>query len=278
MNSHTSQRPAQTAGCEAISMANRNVVYLCVWSGDGERARDLVSNRYPGIEIIEFSYRKLRASSLSERIGMLHDLRGRALVFYFQSLDELKYRQILECIHFLHRCRETVLCDSGTRWETMRTVDILRSAPEGLLTILLDLKTLIFWWCYLKLRLMQATPAPPGTGSGEPTIAYFIPSLESMGLSGGAISHIRGFLYGIKSTGRSCRVFSGTALAQDAFENEIVARGQAALTFSGKQPCFPIIWSLPVECKNISHSANPGAFLSAALCVLRLPGRSSRDD
>src|ERR1700689_4677159 len=177
-------------------MANRNVVYLCVWSGDGERARDLVSNRYPGIEIIEFPYRRLRASSFSERIGLLRGFRGRALVFYFQSLDELKYRQVLEFIHFLHRRRETVLCDSGTRWETMRTADILRSAPEVLLTILLDLKRLIFWWCYLKLQVLQATPAPTGTGSGEPTIAYLIPSLESMGSSGGAISHIRGFLYG----------------------------------------------------------------------------------
>jgi glycosyltransferase involved in cell wall biosynthesis len=204
-------------------MAKRNVVYLCVWSGDEERARDLVSGRYPGIEIVEFPYRRLRASSLSERIGLLHGFRGQALVFYFQSLDELKYRQILECVHFLHRCRETVLCDSGARWEMMRTVHILRSAPEVLLSILLDLKTLVFWWCYLKLRLMQGAPAPTGTDSGQPEIAYLIPSLENMGSSGGAISHIRGFLYGLKSMGRSCRVFSGTTLAQDAFENEIVA-------------------------------------------------------
>jgi glycosyltransferase involved in cell wall biosynthesis len=220
MSSHTSQ-PPQASGYNAISMAKRNVVYLCVWSGNAERARDLVSNRYPGIEIVEFPYRRLRASSFSERIGLLHGFRGRALVFYLQSLDELKYRQILECIHFLHRCRETVLCDSGARWETMRTVDILRSAPEVLLSILLDLKTVIFWWCYLHLRLMRAAAAPGDTGSGE--IAYLIPSLASMGSSGGAISHIRGFLCGLKSSGRTCRVFSGTPLAQDAFENEIVA-------------------------------------------------------
>ena len=58
--------------------------------------------------------------------------------------------------------------------------------------------------------------------SGDPEIGYLIPSLASMGSSGGAISHIRGFLYGLKGTGRTCRVFSGTPLAQDAFENEIV--------------------------------------------------------
>jgi len=240
-------------------MANRNVVYLCVWSGDGERARDLVSNRYPGIEIIEFPYRRLRASSFSERIGLLRGFRGRALVFYFQSLDELKYRQILECIHFLHRCRETVLCDSGTRWETMRTADILRSAPEVLLTTLLDLKRLIFWWCYLKLQVLQATPAPTGTGSGEPTIAYLIPSLESMGSSGGAISHIRGFLYGLKSMGKSCRVFSGTTLAQDAFENEIVAPPSDSYFFwEAAMLAYNLVFARGVQ-EHLS-SANPGAF------------------
>lgn len=204
-------------------MAKPNVVYLCVWSGDGERARDLVSSRYPGIEIIECPHRMLRESILPERIRLLHRFRGRAFVFYFQSVDDLKYRQILQCIHFLHRCGETVLCDNSGRWERMRTIDILRSAPKVLLSILLDLKTLIYWWCYLQLLLRGAQPVLTGMGGGEPRIAYLIPSLESMGSSGGAISHIRGFLYGVKSTGRSCRVFSGTVLAQDAFKSEVVA-------------------------------------------------------
>ena len=81
-------------------MAKRNVVYLCVWSGDAKRARDLVSNRYPGIEIIEFPHRKLRVSSFTERIRLLRGLHGRAIVFYFQSLDDFKHRQILECFPF----------------------------------------------------------------------------------------------------------------------------------------------------------------------------------
>ena len=94
-------------------MAKSNVVYLCVWSGDGERARDLVSSRYPGIEIIEFPYRKLRISTFRERIRLLRGLHGRAIVFHFQSLDDFKHREILECFHFLHRCQETVMCDTG---------------------------------------------------------------------------------------------------------------------------------------------------------------------
>ena len=50
-----------------------------------------------------------------------------------------------------------------------------------------------------------------------------IPSPADLGFQGGAISHIRGFLYALKAGGETCRVFSGTALAQDTFENEIVA-------------------------------------------------------
>jgi glycosyltransferase involved in cell wall biosynthesis len=240
-------------------MAKSKVVYLCVWSGDSDRARALVSSRYPGIEIVEFPYRRLRASSLSERIRLLHGFRGWALVFYFRSFNELKHRQILECIHFLHRCRETVLCDSSARWERRRTIDILRSAPGVLLSILFDLKTLIFWWCYLKLLLMQTRLAPTGIGSGEPEIAYLIPSSESMGSSGGAISHIRGFLYGLKSTGRTCRVFTGTPLAQDAFENELVAPQSAPYFFwEAALLTYNLVFARGVQ--KLLLSANPGAF------------------
>lgn len=205
-----------------ISKAKDDVIYLYVWSGDANHARSIVGSRYPGIEISEFPHRRLRESTFFERIRLLRGFRGRAVVFYFDSLHEFRYRQIIECIHLLHRCRQTVLCDSGGRWEPIRTSHIVRSAPEVLLSILLDLKALIFWWCYLRLRLLRTAPVIAHRDRGDPEIAYLIPSLASMGSSGGAISHIRGFLYGLKGTGRVCRVFSGTSLAQDAFETEIV--------------------------------------------------------
>ena len=110
-------------------MAKRNVLYLYVWSGDAKRARDLVGSRYPGIEIREFPHRRLQNSRFTERIRLLRGFRGRAIVFYFESLDDFKHRQILECFHFLHRCQETVLCDNSGRWESIRNIDILRSAP-----------------------------------------------------------------------------------------------------------------------------------------------------
>lgn len=237
-----------------MPMAKSRIVYLCVWSGEADQARALASSRYPAIEIVEFPYRKLRESSFSERIRLLRGIRGKALVFYFRSLDQLKYRRILECIHFLHRCRETVLCDRSGQWKTMRTVDILRSAPAVLFSILVDLKTLISWWCYLKLSVMRAAPVPTGIGNGEPKIAYLIPSPETLGSSGGAISHIRGFLYGVKSTARTCRVFSGTGLAQDAFENEIVVPLSRSYFF----------WEAPILAYNLVFARGVQEHLSSA--------------
>jgi glycosyltransferase involved in cell wall biosynthesis len=204
-------------------MSKRDVVYLYVWSGDAQRARDLMGEHYPGAAIVEVSHPRFRASSLLERVGLLRGLRGRALVFHFQSLGETKYRQMLACLRFLHRCRETFVGDSSGRWEPVRSIPIF--------SILRDSKTLVFWWFYLRLRFIGAAPAVAHPDACDPEIAYLIPSRTSVGTSGGAISHIRGFLYGLKAAGRTCRVFAGTPLAQDAFRNEVIAAGSEPYFF-----------------------------------------------
>jgi glycosyltransferase involved in cell wall biosynthesis len=215
-----------------ISTAANSIVHLCVWSGDAKGARDLVESHYPGIEISEFPHRRLRVSGFAQRIRLLRGLRGGAIVFYFESLQDFKHRQVLGCFHLLHRCQETVLCDKNGQWESIRTTDILRSAPGALLSILLDAKTVVFWWCYLKLRLQRAAPVDDTTG-GDPEVAYLIPTPASMGSVGGAISHIRGFLHGLKAAGVECRVFSGTALAQDTFANEVIRADNRPYFFWG---------------------------------------------
>ena len=213
------------------SAAKNNVIYFYVWSGDGKRARDRMESRYPHAEIRDFPHRRLRESSFRERIRLLRAFRGRAIIFHFASLDDFKYKQIFNCIHLLHRCRETVLSDDGGRWETLRTIDILRFAPGAFLNILLDLKTLIFWWGYLHLRLVRAQSSAANLHSGDPEIAYLIPGTAFIGASGGAISHVRGFLSGLKATGVTCRVFSGAPLAQDAFETELIDAGDRSYFF-----------------------------------------------
>jgi glycosyltransferase involved in cell wall biosynthesis len=213
------------------STSKSDAVHLYVWSGDVKRARDLVIDHHPDAGIQVFPHLRLREATTLERIRLLHSFRGRTIVFYFQSLADLKYRQILECIHFLHRCPETVLCDSSGRWESRRTIHILRSLPGVLFSILLDLKTFVFWWSYLRFLLVRSRPTPTHPETGDLEIAYLIPSPASMGSNGGAMSHIRGVLCSLKAAGRTCRVFSGTPLVQDAFENEIVAAGNRPYLF-----------------------------------------------
>ena len=111
------------------SKAIGSVVYLCVWSGEAELARELVRSRYPGTRVEEFPHRMLRVSSSMQRIRLLRGLRGRVVVFYFESLETFRHKQIVECLHFLHRCRETALCDQGGRWESIGNTSLLRSIP-----------------------------------------------------------------------------------------------------------------------------------------------------
>ena len=204
-------------------MASADVVYLYVWSGDAQRARALAASHYPGVAMLEFPHRRLRDSTPAGRVRLLRGLRGRAIVFYFQSLADLRYRQMLECMHFLHHCDETVLCDGGGQWQPSGSAALLRALPGVLWSMLRDLKTLIFWSVYLRLGFRHAVPAAFSAATSQPQVAYLIPSPVNVGASGGASSHIRGFLRGLQKSGRSCRVFTTTPLSQEVFANEVIA-------------------------------------------------------
>ncbi|MGC2401963.1 MAG: glycosyltransferase [Acidobacteriaceae bacterium] len=209
----------------------RDVVYLYVWSGDAKRALDLAEQRYPGLAIEEFPHRRLREASLLGRITLLRAFRGRSVIFFVESVENFKYPRLIECIHLLHRCRETVLCDGNGQLASMRTGDVLRRLPGIGLGALLDAMALISWWCYLRMRLLFAAPVSAKAAGGNPEIGYLVPSLAGFGSSGGAISHIRGFLSGLRQSRRTCRVFTGVSLAQNVFENEIVPKGNRPHVF-----------------------------------------------
>jgi glycosyltransferase involved in cell wall biosynthesis len=215
-----------------MSSQTLNLVYLCVWSGEAEAARALVRSRYPAARIEEFPHRKLRISRFLQRVHLLRGLHGDAVVFYFDSLDAFRHKQVVACLHLLHRCPETVLCDQLGRWQAIRNGDLLRSIPGVLSSLFRDVWTLLAWWIYLRCRRARPSTVAPGS-TGDPEIAYLIPNPASMGSGGGAISHIRGFLYGLAAAGKSCRVFTGTALAQDAFPNELIAAPSRPYFFWG---------------------------------------------
>jgi len=225
-------------------MDTADVVYLYVWTGDAKNARTLVTNHFRGANIIEFPHHEFRSSSIAGRLRTLHGFKGQALVFYFRSLADSKYIQILKCIHLLHRCKQTVLLDEGGSRETIRSATLLRLVPTLLWRASQDVVTLVFWFCYLEIWTRRTEPVPFQAERGNPEVAYLIPHSQRMGNSGGAVSHIRGFLGGLKVIGKTCRVFSAAPLAQDAFANEIISPQSRRFLF----------WEAPALAYNLRYA------------------------
>jgi glycosyltransferase involved in cell wall biosynthesis len=211
-------------------MASSQTVYLCVWTGNAETARDLVSSYYPGADIIEFSHLRFRSSSFKERLRMLSRSRGKALVFYFRSLADSAYIELLKYIHFLHGCTETVLADEKNQWLSINRNSLLKLIPTFIWAVIHDASILLYWWIYLHWLLRNAGAVDKQVQDTDLDIVYLLPNSSDMGTTGGAMSHIRGFLSGVRALKKKCRVFCGIPLSQESFRNEVVPpRGQRLL-------------------------------------------------
>ncbi|HZU09082.1 MAG TPA: glycosyltransferase [Pseudacidobacterium sp.] len=161
---------------------------------------------------------------------MLSRSRGKALVFYFRSLADSAYIELLKYIHFLHGCTETVLADEKKQWVRINRNSLLRLFPAFVWGVIHDAAILLYWWIYLHWLLRNAGPVTERINDADLDLAYLMPNPVDMGTTGGAISHIRGFLGGVRALGKKCRVFCGVPLAQESFRNEIVPpRGQRIL-------------------------------------------------
>ena len=240
-------------------MAKTNIIYLHQWSGDAHHARELVAARFPGAEIRQSSHRRMREGTFRDRLRLLRSLRGGAAVFYFDSLADLKYGFMMQGMHFLHHCPETILCDGKGAWQSLRTAGILRAAPGIFFTLLRDVTTVGFWWLYLRLFFPRAAPVPFDAGLGNAELAYLMPSPINIGASGGAISHIRGFLQGLKDSGRRCRVFTGTPLAQDVFANELIKMRSKDRYFFWQAALLAYNFAFAREVQQRLEAARPGA-------------------
>ncbi len=203
--------------------AKGELVYLYVLTGNSDKARDLVSAHFPGACISEVSHRKFRGGGFVQKFRTLRQCRGRAFVFFYQSLCDSRYIQLLKCLHVLHRCSETVLSDETGRWEAIGLLASLRNFPAMFVAALGDSFILVFRWCWLHQMLGRAVPVDQRSSAAETQVAYLIPNHASLGSAGGAISHVRGVLTGLQKIHKTCRVFCGAALAQDVFRNEIIS-------------------------------------------------------
>ncbi len=166
------------------------------------------------------------------------------------------------------RWRRPVGTDANHRYPPCRL-------PEFCSASCSTLKTLIFWWCYLHLRLMRAAPADRRYEQRRPGDRLSDSQPCEHGIERRSDQpHSR---FPIRSQGaREEPAASSAALRwRRTLSRTRSSPAKAALTSSGKPPCFPITLYLPEECKDISHRPLHGLSISG-IAVLRSPERSSR--
>jgi len=204
----------------AIPMTKaERIVFLLVWSGNVVQAEKLVCVRYPGCRIEILSHRELRESGWKGQVRALRRLRGEALVFYFSSLEHLHERLLFAWSGILHRCGETSFIDSAGRMERYRRTDWISLLPGTIVAALHDLFSFFVNWVALQL-LRFVRPKPMQLLSGaecDLDVAYLFPSPFHRLGPGGAMSHVRGFLGGLKEQGATCEIFASNSFVDTKF-------------------------------------------------------------
>jgi glycosyltransferase involved in cell wall biosynthesis len=197
-----------------------NVVYLDVSSGDLSTAREVVAARYPGRRLIELSHRQLRDSGWKGQLATFHSLKGEALIFYFDSFSDSKQSEIIPWLGLVHGCRETASVDRAGEWRVTMRRDWFWMVPRTILGLVCDLVVLI--WSLFYLKFWRFNLPSRDARQVRPDVAYLFPYPLSPVAAGGAVTHIRGFLSGLASTGAHCRIFSGTPLPTDSYQVELI--------------------------------------------------------
>jgi glycosyltransferase involved in cell wall biosynthesis len=205
-------------------MKKSPTVFVLVWTGSADQAVNVVSNHYPGCQIKLLSHRALRESGWRGQVRSLRELHGEALVFYFQSLLDLHEKLLLAWSGLLHRCRETSFMDSGGLVERYRRIDWLVLFPRTICAAVGDCLAFLHSWFVLQF-ICSVKPKPIDRSEyygNDLDLAYLYPfPLNRLG-PGGAMTHIQGFLGGLKEQGASCEIFAGNSLPALEFHCDLI--------------------------------------------------------
>jgi glycosyltransferase involved in cell wall biosynthesis len=204
-------------------MTKQGLIYLVPWNDDPAKSLAAVQAVYPGHKIVVVEKKALRRNGFMGQLRALRQLRGKAVVFYFLSLDNLNAPLLLAWIGFLHRCASTVLLDEAGNKTVYGRWSCLRLAPIIALAIFVDVVTLLCSWVFLKSGLWRRSKSISAqVATPDVDIAYLFPYPMSRFDVGGAISHVRGFLCGLKEDGVNCHIFTGRPLADEYFPEKCI--------------------------------------------------------
>ena len=192
---------------------DRNDVYLHAWTGNAEKGIKFASGCYPGAKVTVLFHQELRKAGWKGQIRAFARLKGRAVIFYFRSLADIREPELLVWVHLLHGCRETVLADEAGNATVVRLKDCVRHLPKLIIGLAADLAVFaVTWLLFNKLRKTVKGAVPRSTGEGSPDIVYIYPYPLNREFSGGAVTHFKGFLQGVAETEETCQVLSGCKL------------------------------------------------------------------
>jgi glycosyltransferase involved in cell wall biosynthesis len=168
-----------------------------------------VQARYPHASISCLAHRELRESGWRGQLRTLSKLRGTAVVFYFRTLDDVREPEIFIALHLLHGCRESVLADEAGNTRIITLKECLCRLPAILVAGIADLAVFAGTWVIFKRLRKRVSPQPLCDASATAEIAYIYPYPLNRDFSGGATTHMCGFLEGVKDNRGSCLVLSG---------------------------------------------------------------------
>lgn len=208
-------------------------VHLLVWSGDTEAPRKIVAARFSTATVSLLSKRTLRERGWRGQLQTFRKLRGRALVFFFNSPEDIHVQKLLMWSGIVHGCDRTIIADAEGKWETYGLVGLLKHIPSGIVDAVADAVVFSASWLGLRLALWRGVqPVPIDNGrNGELDLAYLFPFPMDRTAFGGSLSHVCGFLEGLAEDGATCDMFSARALPVQVFPTQIIASQRKRFLF-----------------------------------------------
>lgn len=193
-------------------------VNILVLNGSSQDAIQIAERRYPGCETELLSKRELREQGWKHQIRKLRSLRGEAFLVFVNSMETIQEPMLLKLTILFHGCRETVIADrSGKAW-TARRLDMWKILPGAAWCAFADSIVFLASWVGLRLLLMSSRKTrkyntqPPALDA-----AFLYPFPMDHDISGGAMSHVKGFLSGLAERSARTEIFSGRKLPINFF-------------------------------------------------------------
>jgi glycosyltransferase involved in cell wall biosynthesis len=189
-------------------------VFVLVLGGKERDALAFAQQRYPLHEVVVLSKAELRESGWKNQLRRLHQLKGKALLLFIDSLESLTEPMLLRWTALLHQCGETVIADASGSFEVIGKKRILTLLPQTLMAVLADASVFALTWIGLRIFRVWLRLAPePEARASALDLAFIYPSQGGLNLPGGASTHVTGFLSGLAQEGARIAVISGHRLS-----------------------------------------------------------------